>query len=105
MERERKRRADEEAREQEEKKRRQEELERQQMEARRVKPAAGAIKILPNTSGCLHLSQAGISASPDVANKIKVEYRDGGQPPLWHIPRVLRELKMTGGSFHIAQTQ
>ena len=98
----RKRRQEQEVREEAEKRRKQEEHKRQLREARRVKPPAGAVKILPNTSGCLHFSQAGISASPDVADRIRVEYRDGGQP-LWYIPSVLRQLKMTGGSYHVAQ--
>ncbi len=68
-------------------------------EGRLSKPA---IRILPNTRGCIHLAETGISASPDVAEQIRIQHRPGREP-VTYIPTVLKELKVTGGSYHIAQ--
>ncbi len=68
-------------------------------EGRLSKPA---ITILPNSRGCIHLAETGISASPDMAEQIWIQDRPGREP-VTYIPAVLKELKVSGGLYHIAQ--
>ncbi len=80
LERERKHRQEEQARQEAEKRKRQREHARQEVEARTTAPRPGDVRIIPNLSGCVHFYgvnlSTGVAASADVVDRLRVEYQD-----------------------------
>ena len=76
-------RREEAERAEEERKRLKAQQEQEEREKRIIKPPPGTIKILHGTRGRIEIHNNVVSASPDVAERIRVEYIDG--EPLWHL--------------------